>query len=526
MASRLTIHSNVAKDRARSLEFARSSNSSSVYFLDPDTAAIDIVLNETNKDVHVRIFDPLEHYQGGRNKTFDNDYHNLVSVDTVFSWLVNSEYKKYRGNKRVRFIVGMNEPSNNSVADLSRGINWAAYWGKLCATNQFGALMGGFNIAKSLRLINTNKGSALAPDVDEGIWDILLQVAHEYPEWVIIDEHDYAPFREWYQYVNDPYNQAAMLNPPTQATISWQRTEDGQYPPNWYMGRSAPLIIRCEEKGYDRAQFGVGECPVDNMSDNADIINEVADRFTRPGFESQRIRGIRSLRNLFAFWNNIAAPTYTDNEFGADAFRGVLWMLRVYPSKWFRYFAYYAGNSNPDWMAYAKNISEAQNVFHDEMRPLYNLIAAHNEAVQELPDMTLETKLVRSTSASGTNLRDTPSGRIVGKLTLEPIRAEVSNETQLFNGYQWRIIIIDSKEYYAADKFIIIDDIPETPTIPNDETIKVAVQAWFDENFDDELYLHVGADGSIPRSVMRSMIRIKRAMLLLVEDELDSEDNV
>lgn len=521
MDNRLTIHCNVAKDRARSIEFIRASNSVRAYLLDPDPAVIDIAL-ETGKRVGVRLFDPLGDYNGGRYKNFDNEYHTIPgrTPEMVFNWLANSEYSKYRGNKNVQFILGMNEPSNNNPEDLARGITWATDWGQICAANNFGALMGGFNITKSLRLIGNDNGTAYAPDVDNGIWDILMQVAHRYPEWLTIDIHVYSAFRAWYQFVGDPYNKVDMLNPPGYAKISWQRTSDGNYPAQWYVGRSAPLLIRKQEKGYTNAQFGIGEMPVDNMSDppTARIIDAVANEFTRPGFEAQRIRGIRSLRTLFRYWNNLMAASYTNVQFCNDAFKDCTWMHQEYPHA--QYLAYYAGNSNPEWVAY--------NVFHEEMRPLVNLIQSYiPEDTQETPIMTFRDALVRSTSVQGTNLRDAPNGNVVSKLTSEPIRVQVSEGTQFAGSYAWRILIIDGKELYAADSYIIISEIMTDPQPPEDieGLIELAVRKWINEEFDNELYLHISADGSASHAVLRSTTFILQALLDIIKVELSKGSN-
>lgn len=520
MDNRLTVNCNVAKNRNESLDFARRSNSGSVYFLDPDPQAIHIAL-DTGKRVRVRIFDPFGDYQGGRYPTFDNEFHNIHTPEDCLNWLLHSEYAQFRGNKNVQFILGMNEPTNNSPEDLQNVIIWVAYYGQLLAENQFGALLGGFNIAKSMRLINTGKGSALAPDVDSGLWDVLLRVAHKYHEWVTIDIHVYSTLRAWFQSVGDPHNKERLFEAHDSDAILWERMPDGNYPPQWYVGRSAPLYIRSNELGYTNAEFGHGEIIWDYMDDRSAMMNALADEFRRGDypFSSRRLDGIRSLRRLFAYWRDVPDSQYTDVMFGEDAFKDLVFVHEQYPPRMSRYMAVFAGNFNEHWLTY--------NVFDLEMRPLLNRMINYQPAIHNDNGgfMTFKDALVRSTSASGTNLRDAPNGDVVDKLTDEPLRVQVSEGVEFVGSYNWRIIIIDGKELYAADKFIIISDIPEHPGIPSEDLIRELVAQWFDEKFDDELYLHIGADGSIPRSVIRSMIGIQRAMLSLVEGELDREDN-
>ncbi len=480
--TRPTLNMNWA-ERRNSLadQFLLNSNSDYIYLLNPTPEAVRLAL-QAGKKVIGRIFDPFGDYEP--NNSFDNQYHYKRSPQEVYIWFVNSPFAEFH-HTNTYWLIGQNEPTADSEADIKKGNAWAVQYGKLMIADGYKVALGGWNVAKSIRMgWNDEKKHATAPDVDAGHWDDVLQFAHENTEDVIIDLHTYTVGRAWGQLKKGfPFDREAMSSPPDEP-LKWGERLNGGHYPYWHFGRSNALIVRIKQMGWNQARFGIGESIWDNMADLKVKVAEMRERFGIERFMDD-MRGLPSLRRYYAYLADVKDELYSDDMFANDAWQDVKWIDSELPEN-FEYIATYAWNVNILWTAF--------DVSGPSLRPFVHNMATYGGRVFEQPELPELPELGDALPA----LPDiTDNGWKTGTLTIvaQPhlnIRATPSKDSEPLGKL--------TRQYSAAIN--VAKEFPNEGYIWTPVIIQSFFQGWIAESSladpDDEFYTFVPASVAIP----------------------------
>jgi hypothetical protein len=295
-----------------------------VYLLDPEPRHIDMAL-QAGKKVVVRIYAEGE-----------TTYHLRHRPEQVVQWL-SSVFGQYR-HREVYFIVGVNEPNAPFSQNWDGLHDWLIQYGGLAIKEGFGVVLGGFNTSKSIRA----DGQGFAIDVRAGVWDELLNFAHNNPR-AIIDFHDYTTGRPWSQQV-DRLDLVATRNHQPRPLI-WDDPVNLHH--QWHIGRLAPLYARAKALGF-RIRWGLGECYHDHMGDLGEVRQILNARYGM-GEYSNNIRGTRSHYRYYAAISGQARFGWDDMARMVE--EDLRWLDSNYPPE-FEYMAIFAYNRNSHWIAY------------------------------------------------------------------------------------------------------------------------------------------------------------------------------
>ena len=480
---RITANINVAepRDEQRMRDFIQFGNQDYVYLLNPNPEIIYFAL-AAGKKVIARIYDPFG--DSGNIESFDNQFHDLHSAEETFNWFLHSEFAQFR-DMQVYFIMGMNEPTANSTADIKKGVDWAVTFATNMVASYYRVNLGGWNISKSIRLVGGGQGEAHCTDVDNGVWDPLLEFAHVFSDFVIIDLHSYTVGRAWSQLVGPsfPFDKDGMNNPPK--SLEWWIRFKGHYHPYWHFAREQALYVRMAEQDWLDVRFGYGECIWDNMADISDKVESMRTRFGRPRFHYD-MRGILSLRRYYAYlaYMEHEEASYTDIMFGEDAFGDLKWIDDVVPIN-LDYIAPFAWNENSFWIAYDLSHPELSHLIElIKNQPTHVFITENTgeepmPTYQEFPELGLSDWIQGTFTVQVSSLRfraqPTVEGSIVDYISGQ-FTGSMYNIPNTADGYDWYAVRIaegagwvaktkaDGSEVYFF--FHYIEDEPPAPPLP------------------------------------------------------------
>lgn len=436
--NRLTVNANQS-DVTDSQRWREQTNSAWDYQLNPTPATIEDALRRGMK-VAARVYDP---FGDGLDK--DNMFHLMHTPQAAADRFLAGWYTDYFA-ENVYWLYGWNEPVAESDEESMRGqLAWFIDFADRVPDAKLA--LGGWNISKTIHLEPAGNGLTQARFVSAGVWDKLLEYAHDNRDRILLDIHIYTPCRVWWNKRRRdgvPADSPAMKYAPDDG-LTWQPIQNGLFAPQWHVGRSAPLIWRCRERGWD-VRFGVGECIWDYMADVSDVLAPMERRWGLQEFQND-FRGIRSLRGYYE-WLDMSDPPYVG--FHELAYSDMFWLDEQLPPE-FEYIAIFAGHNNPMWDAY--------NVFHPDMAPFLELIADHESDTEsngdnEMPDyVTPDTTDWMFTNrgvarhvddGNTTNVRGAPTtaAPVVGTLDYTGLQADVSDKTVNPNDtpYDWKAV--------------------------------------------------------------------------------------
>jgi hypothetical protein len=314
----------------------------SVLLLDPSIEQIQFSLQHTDFVV-VRIFDPFNEYQGGANPDFEKailDNHSPYE----FVQFLNSSYSAFKGNSKLRFILGWNElyskrgdrerEQNQKMTAIGRHMIEAGY----------GVGLGGWAADKSF----------YQDDINNGHWDEIILFAIANPEWVSFDCHEYTVTRTAQQHLidyPDGYPDSLLTPSAMQSdnfgVVHYESNSEVSSSGNWHIGRTAWLLERAIHIAGQHFKWYRGECAHDFKDDGAlkDFMNnQFIPVFGKP-------RGVNTLYSYYTYIKADGNDTYSlpVDEYNQMLYEDYAWLALNSPDSNQANFIF-AHNGNPDWV--------------------------------------------------------------------------------------------------------------------------------------------------------------------------------
>lgn len=388
----------------------------SAFLLNADPDKVAFALQHTDFVV-VRVFDPFNEYDGGNNPDFEKAILDRHDPQDFVDYL-NTHWSRFRGNAKVRFVLGWNELYSKRGNDERRQNVLMQNVGLAMVNAGYGVGLGAWAADKSF----------YADDINAGQWDSLLLFAMANKNMVSLDVHEYSvtrPFNQHLKSYPDGYP-ATLLNPVAMRIENAGKipyyTSEGNIEGNYHIGRVALLLERAKQLTGDFFYWYRGESAHDFKDDGAlkeFIKNDYTPRFGRPS-------GINTMWNYYRFING---NDIDDSRFDAMLLEDYNWLAQNSPASCQANFIF--AHNTGYW-----------HEFDTTRRPGFvSLIANHNSGGYEPPDKpdpdpdfnfpdSLFTPVnVKSNTGGNVRIRDNygTKSRVIGAFTPTPVKVAYVN---------------------------------------------------------------------------------------------------
>lgn len=436
----ITLHIDATHNWPKAAAFLASEGVQSAFLLNANPDQIQYALDHTSGIVVVRVYDPF----GERRNIGDNFEKDILlrhNQGDFVAWLNQQDLSRFKGNKRVRFILGWNEchyvdaayqrKQNTAMIEVSKALIQAGY----------GVAMFGMAADKTIQ----------SEDCDNGVWDETIDFAIQNSEWVHIDLHEYEVGRLASQHLKAyPVGYPRSIEDPNAmrqenwGAIDYSVKRNG----NWHIGRVSWLLNRSREKFGKDFPWARGEFGWDYKDDGSlrAYIPEYMGRYGKP-------QGLPSLRPLFCkLMNNV---NLSDKELCEEAYKDLAWMVSFDPPSCLSN-ALFAHNPQRDHVNF--------NVSMLPFEHLYTLLGqqkAQDIPMPTTPSDTLIPMRAKST-ASATNIRTeaTATSAKLGTIPSAFVDVMVSDNWNADPAPEWVKLRYLDKLGYSSKAFLEIEARP------------------------------------------------------------------
>lgn len=438
---------------------------------------IDYALAQPNIQlVIVRRWNPFNEPQG-HNRDIDGAMHQNRTAQEVFNHFLAAGHGKYKGNKKVRWIWGWNEPSHtphDPSKDLVQLNKWMADIARLFAQNGYGAAIGGYAVAK------TNSLPIQDVATWRKAWKYVLDVLAQFPDWLHLDIHEY---EFAFMAINSligidtpfPFSllDKRIINPQHWGTIPYSGPGIEH---NWKLGNFANVMEYNKELGYPQFAWGRGEWGTDTMTEkwwwNDSIDGKPPLEQTWREMFGVAAKGVHTLFKYHAYLHD-RPNTYTMAEHNAFIIEQAKWFKRNSGAGCL-YNAHFAWNTNSLW--------KTEDISHPDYMPYIDWMQTqqHEADTPDIPpteppppieDKPMYPATIRSNGNYNVFIRAERSTTsvAVGKLAVNtPYTGYAADpDDKAENGYIWRKVQVSIKNTdisgYVADEFVTVAALPDTP---------------------------------------------------------------
>lgn len=389
----LTLHIDATHDWPRAAKFLAQKGVETAFLLNANPEQIQYTLDNTTGIVTVRVYDPFNE----RRNLGDNFEKDIVLRHTpteFVNWLNSKDLSRFKGNQRVRFILGWNE-MYYSGAEYQRRQNKAmiAVADALVKTG-YGVAMFGMASDKTIQM----------EDVKNGVWEEVKQWVNANKDWVHLDVHEYEFGRLASQHLKSypvPVGYPkAIEDPHSMRQENWGVIEytGDRIAGNWHLGRVAWL----------------GDIPYARGEMGSDYKNDGAIAAYLPSYQAKfgKPQGFPSLRPLY---NHLLGKILSDKEFCEAIYQDLTWFAAQDPNCLSN--AIFAWNPQPEHQPF--NLAKPEFTYLLELlgqqAPMGNPPTSPPNPTPN-PEIPMLDAKIRAKDVSGTNIRKAPvNGAILGK---------------------------------------------------------------------------------------------------------------
>lgn len=420
----ITVHAECTSGWDRIKPFLAQKGVETAMLLNANPDQIQYALDNCAGIVVVRVFDPFNEY-ASMGSNFERDIILRHLPSEFVNWLNSKDLSRFKGNPRVRFILGWNEMSY-AGAEYQRRQNKAmiAVTDALIKAG-YGVAMFGLASDKTIQM----------EDAIAGVWDETIEFLQEHSEWAHLDCHEYEVGKLASAHLKSypkPYP-SSIEDVHSMRYANWGEIayEGSGIATNYHIGRIAWLLQR------GKFPYARGEMGWDFKDDGAlgRYIPDYSSRFGRPS-------GLNSLRRLFS--HLAGKEQLSDREFCQEAWNDLEWFTSFDPDCLSN--AIFADNNGRDHAAFNLGLPQYEH--------LYTLLGQQStkETPMPIPMPTAPTYKARLSSKEASNVRreaDT-SAPIVLILTNAWLEAYVSEVVISNDGYEWYEVTTDTVHGYVA----------------------------------------------------------------------------
>lgn len=424
----LTLHLECTAGWERGKKFLEQSGVETAFLLNSNPDQVQHALNHTTGIVVVRVYDPFsEAAKYGEN--FEKEITIRHTPQEFVNWLNGRDLSRFKGNKRVRFILGWNEPSYGG-RDYQKTLNekMVAIADALVKA-QYGGALFGLACDKSLQW----------EDIQAGIWQPFIDWLKANREWAHLDIHEYSLGRMASQHLKSyPVGYPASISDPvSMARSNWgvidYKDESLRGKANYHLGRIAWL-----GGGFPYAR---GETGTDYKEDGAirAWMPQFMAKFGKP-------EGFPSNRDLYV---HLTGKFLSDREFCEAIYEDLTWFVEFDKADCLSN-AIYADNQSPRWQPF--NLGKPEYAYLYELLGKQAPMPTPIPPVVTIPFPALTSPLWENgtlTLGDSTNLRSQPtntSNNVVKTLPAGSYKAKQFPETKLADGYTWYAYQVGVKE--------------------------------------------------------------------------------
>lgn len=316
--------------------FLRQPGIQSVLLLNANPEQIQYCLDNCSGLITVRVYDPFNEANTGLGENFEKDIMLRHQPWEFVAFLNRTDIGRFKGNKRVRYILGWNEPYYRDGKQQKDQLVGMIAVATAMIEAGYGVALLGVATDKSLQIV----------DVENGVWDNLIDFAIDNSDWVHLDCHEYELTRPANQFLKSypvPFPHS-IIDPASMAFENWGRipySGDG-IKTNYHIGRIALLLDRAMFRRGKHFFWTRGEMGYDTKTDGP-LDSFVKNIFTpKFGFPM----GLNSLRKLFEFL--LGGRPLTDKEFDIEVYRDMHWWTSQDPKSCLGNY-FFAWNGSPRW---------------------------------------------------------------------------------------------------------------------------------------------------------------------------------
>lgn len=434
----ITLHIDATHNWPKAAALLASEGVQSAFLLNSNPDQIQYALDKTTGIVVVRVYDPFNEYPA-IGQDFEKDIILRHNQGDFVAWLNSRDLSRFKGNKRVRFILGWNElyysgafyqtKQNTAMIEVSKALMQAGY----------GVAMFGMAADKTIQ----------SEDCASGVWDDVIQYAIQNSEWVHIDIHEYEVGRLASQHLKSyPVSYPRSIeDPETMRQENWGAIDYGlKSDGNWHIGRVSWLLNRSRETFGKDFPWARGEFGWDYKNDGAlrNYIPDYMGRYDKP-------QGLPSLRPLF---NRLAGEFLSDKALCEEAYKDLMWMVSFDPPSCLSN-ALFAHNPQREWVGF--------NISTPAYEHLYTLLG-QQKATIPMPELIPFPDLASPLWRLGTlTLEQRVNARPQPNTSLPPVKpleigtyANVKRfpETQAGSEYIWHAYQIGELKVWIAEQVI------------------------------------------------------------------------
>lgn len=463
--SDLSLHIDCTYRWQQAQVFLASTHVHSAFLMNASAEQVQYALQHCDFVV-VRIYDPFNE-RNALGEDFEKSIVNRRPGSDFVHWLNNSLFVQFKGNNKVRFVLGWNELySKRGNAEREQNTRIVAIATALVNAG-YGVGLGAWAADKSF----------YADDVEAGHWDNVIRFAVAHKDMVSIDCHEYdvlTPFAGHLLNYPDGFpntlKNPVSLDSANHARIPYTKAE-GNIETNYKMGRIALLLQRALDLTGDVFNWYRGECAHDYKDDGS--LKQFIDEWYKPRFGHPT--GINSLQD---YYRHLLGSDLTENAYDETLFKQYTDLCEGDPPSCQANFIFAWNGDRIRWLP-----------FDVAQRPYFVSLVANYESSQEPQPMpyTMEPKII--SSKNQTNIRKTPfaSGALFLTLnassqdTLEALVSNVPVENN--DGFEWYRIEYQNEVYYVAKtNNLVLSDPPviDPPDTGNETPTDAQWQALID----------------------------------------------
>lgn len=453
MPGNLTIHFEMTSADARAKAFLAQGGVNTAFLLNANPEQIQYALDHVSGIVVVRVYDPFREFSKLGHE-FEKDIVLRHDASDFVNWLNGQDLSRFKGNKRVRFILGWNEmfyagpdyqrKQNKAMIAIADALIKAGY----------GVAMFGLAADKTIQ----------KQDCEDGVWDSTIEFLIANEDWAHLDIHEYEVGRLASQHLKHYPIQypRSIEDPASMAESNWGSIDYSGNTDNWHIGRIAWMLGR-SRKQYGRDFYWArGEMGWDYKDDGAlrDYIPQYMGRYGKP-------QGLPSLRPLF---NQLMGKMLSDIELCEEANKDLRWFVADDPKSCLSN-VIFADNPHSEH----KNFNLGQSAYDHLYKLLGSQIVDNPPPPVEIPpeETMLVERRIKSTALSGdgTRIRSAAiNGDVVGYVSPAFAIGKVEADyeiarlvTDISKPEAWVEIEIGGVVGYAAAKYLVIEELPPAP---------------------------------------------------------------
>lgn len=470
---KITLHADATHQPERLAKFIEQAGIETAFLMNANPEQIQHALNHTTGIVVVRVYDPFRE-QASRGLDFEKDILFRHLPSEFVSWLNNSDLSRFKGNKRVRFILGWNEMYYNGrdyqLEQNRRMLNVA----KAMVAVGYGVALFGLAADKTIQL----------EDVQAGVWTEVINWLKANSDWAHLDSHEYELGRLASQHLKaqlKPYPES-IVDPASMAFSNWGTIAySGEaIKGNYHVGRTAWL-----GEGFP---YALGEAGSDYKDDGAI-------RAWMPVFMAKfgKPQGFPSNRDLY---NTLLGRTpqnpLSDREFCEEIYKDLAWFSAQ--DKHALSHAVFAWNPQPEHQPF--NLAKPE---YEYLLELLGKQAPMGETMPEPIEFVMKPKRIRSLKESNIRSALDANSNVLHTIRTEWLEGKFSENWDAKvagSAYNWHKIEVTVSGklisgYIAKTALLVVEDIvvipppaPELEEIYYGEiygaTVRLTKAAWLD----------------------------------------------